>query len=496
MYDPDDLNLPPCCEWLETQISGQCGLEQNRCLRLTCAIVLLLLMWALLFTILGHEVTPPSGNLFQLIVLTLIAYICGQVVALCHLPPLLGMMIAGIALRSCGFFNVYGVYQEIVAKIREIALTVILIKAGLGLDGPALLKLSFVVIRLAFVPCVAETVGAAIITHYLLGWSWLWGLLLGFMLGAVTPAVVVPALLALKERGYGEDKGISTLVIAAASLDDILAISAFGVCLGMIFLEGDIVSKLLQGPIEMVLGLTLGIVGGTTVGFIPHKDDKYIIWKRSALIGIGSLCFVLGSELLHYPGAGPFACIVATFIANQCWKIQGWSNTYNPVSKVFTKVWLVLQPMLFGLIGAEIDVRTLEGSVVGEGVVVLLGAILFRTIFCSIALLGANLNWKEILFVNIAWLPKATVQAALGPVALDMARKLEEPNPDYLDKGSKVLTFAVLSILITAPLGAIGITLTGPVLLSNEGFLAPVYSHRGQSFTVAWEDVSHQDIVV
>ncbi|RZF34445.1 hypothetical protein LSTR_LSTR016318, partial [Laodelphax striatellus] len=257
----------------------------------------------------------------------------------------------------------------------EVALSVILIKAGLGLDAGALLKLSFVVIRLALIPCVAEAFAAAFISHYLLGYPWIWGLCLGFMLSAVSPAVVVPVLLSLKERGFGEAKGISTLVIAASSIDDIAAISIFGICLGMLFSEGDIAEQLIHGPIEILIGASSGILWGMLSAYFPHRLDNLVVFKRSVMVGGGGLVAVLGSHLIGYAGAGPLACITASFTASLCWKMQGWSSSHNPVADVYSTIWLILQPMLFGLIGAEIDLTQLRLDTLGYGMAVIFGAL-------------------------------------------------------------------------------------------------------------------------
>ncbi|XP_073988269.1 sodium/hydrogen exchanger 9B2-like isoform X1 [Rhodnius prolixus] len=485
--EPDDKNCDKSnCSRVASLLSSQCGLGNSWQITIIGSSLILVLLWALLYTLLKVEVTP-GGDLFKLIVLILVAYCAGKVVALAKLPPLLGMLIAGIILRTIGFFKISGVYLDIVIKLREIALTVILIKAGLGLDAPALLKLSLVVLRLALFPCLAEAVAAAVLSHYLFDYPYLWGLLLGFMLSAVSPAVVVPTLLSLKERGYGENKGISTLVIAASSLDDIVAISIFGVFLGMIFSTGDLTHQLLQGPLEMVIGLSFGITWGLIASFIPHRDDKYVVAKRSVMIGAGGLCAVLGSELIHYSGAGPLACIVASFIACLSWKLQGWSNTHNPVSDVFAKIWLILQPMLFGLIGAEIDLTRLQFDTVGLGLIVIIGALVVRVATCCLVILGGNLNWKEIIFVNLAWLPKATVQAALGPEALDLVRQQENPDENDKVRGAQLLTLAVISILLTAPIGSIGISISGPTLLSNE----PVQPAKENATVIVTDTAMH-----
>lgn len=445
-------------------LQAPCG-DSPRVLNYITLIISALLIWALLYTLLHHEV-KPGGRLFALIVLTISSYFCGWLVSLVRLPPLLGMLLCGIALRNIGFFNMTGVYTEIVVTIREIALSTILLKAGLGLDASALKKLSFVVARLAFTPCFTEAAGAAVAAHVLMGMPWMLGLLLGFVLSAVSPAVVVPTLLSLKERGYGESKGISTLVIAASSIDDIIAISGFGVILGLVFSKGDIVSNIIQGPVEVAIGIAVGFGWGFIAACFPHRNEEHLVFKRSFMVGGGGLVSVLGSNMIGYSGSGPLATIILSFLASLCWKWQGWSNTYNPVAEVYSTVWIFLQPLLFGLIGTEIKFTDIDMQLIWQGLAILGFGLIVRIITCCVVLIGANLNWKEILFVNLAWLPKATVQAALGPVALDLAKSNKRPDVEPWAKN--VLTIAVISILITAPIGAVGISLGGPRLLSNE----------------------------
>lgn len=453
--------------WLKKQFANPCGCSNNLTVKILSAAVILLLLWGLLYTLVKQE-AAPGGGLFQLIVLVLLGYIGGQIVKLAKLPPLLGMLITGIILKTIGFFKVSGVYVNIVITLREVALSVILIKAGLGLDPAALVRLSLVVLRLACCPCVAEALGAAAVAHFVLGYPWVWGLLVGFMLSAVSPAVVVPTLLKLKEQGYGRDKGISTLVIAASSLDDVIAITLFGVFLSMVFSTGDITTQILQGPIDLIIGLICGIAWGLMAGCLPHRDDNLVVYKRAVMVGGGGLCAVLGSELLHVPGAGPLACITSAFVAGICWKLQGWPSEKNPVQSIFSVAWHVLQPVLFGLIGAEIDLNIIQWDTVAYGLCVIAGGLFVRIITCCLVVLGGNLNMKEMIFVNLAWLPKATVQAALAPEALDMVRREPNPAEEDLIRGSQILTIAVLSILITAPIGAIGLSLAGPRFLSKD----------------------------
>ncbi|GLG92555.1 Sodium hydrogen exchanger 9b2-like protein, mitochondrial [Gryllus bimaculatus] len=261
----------------------------------------------------------------------------------------------------------------------------------------------------------------------------------------VSPAVVVPSLLALKDQGYGEDKGIATLVIAASSIDDILAISGFGVILSTIFSEGDVLQQFLQGPLEVCIGLSFGILWGIVAIYIPHRSESWVVTGRSLMVGLGGLFAVFGSQLAGYSGAGPLASIVMAFVACYGWKKQGWSATNNPVESVFTSMWQIFQPVLFGLIGTAINLSTLEGHAVIYGIATL-------CVGLSIRLVTSFLN--------------STVQAAIGPVALDLAEKWHS-DEIVLGYASLVLTIAVLSIIITAPLGAIGIYIAGPRLLGK-----------------------------
>jgi solute carrier family 9B (sodium/hydrogen exchanger), member 1/2 len=201
-------------------------------------ILIALLVW-LVFLSLLKEDALPGGNIFALTTLVVGAFVGGFLVSLVHLPPLLGMLIVGFMLRNVPGINVArDINPKWSSVLRNIALTVILIRAGLGLDGRALKKLSKSVLLLSFLPCLAEAATVGLTAHFILGFPWLWGFLLGFVQGAVSPAVLVPFMLHLQETRLGTKQGIPTLVIAASSLDDVLAISGFSVLLSVIFSKG------------------------------------------------------------------------------------------------------------------------------------------------------------------------------------------------------------------------------------------------------------------
>lgn len=420
-------------------------------------ILLCLLLWSALWSVVGDDALP-GGNLFALFVLVILGEVAGFVMEAIHLPGLLGMLLIGFLLRNipCDTLRLAeDILPSWSASLRSMALVVILLQAGLGLDAGALRSLSVVCIRLCCLPCIAEAVTAAVASHFILGLPWLWGLMLGFVLGAVTPAVIVPSLMSLQTKGYGKDQGIPTLIIAAASCDDVLAISAFGVFMGMALSTGDVVYNIFKGPLELVIGLLYGVVGGVILWYIPNHNQQ--VQLRSVFLVCGGLLSVFGSDLAGFPGAGALGCLTVAFLAGHGWKVAK-----QPVERDIGYLWLLFQPLLFGLIGAEISLKDLDPSTLGLGLLTLCIGLIVRTFVSALAVTRAGLNMKEKIFVAVAWLPKATVQAAIGSVALDKVKGLDDDLESY---AIQILTIAVLSILITAPLGAILIALLGPRLL-------------------------------
>uniref|UniRef100_H2Z5K9 Cation/H+ exchanger transmembrane domain-containing protein n=1 Tax=Ciona savignyi TaxID=51511 RepID=H2Z5K9_CIOSA len=375
------------------------------------------------------------------------------------------MLLAGFVLRNIPGTDavITAIQSSWSSTLRSLALTIILVKAGLELDASLLKKMKGVCIRLTAIPCLVEAVTCAIAAHLLLNFPWEWGFLLGFVLGAVTPAVIVPSLLELQDKGFGVEKGIPTLVIAASSFDDVLAISGFSVVLGITFSTGTGVMTLMvfRGPLEMAGGILIGIILGVFLWFIPSPKQKHVARTRSMLVlGFGVLA-LFGSRAASFPGAGALAAIVTPFVAALRWK-----SDKEPISRFVGSFWTVFEPIMFGLIGAEIAIEKMDGKAVAMGIAVLLICLLFRTLATFGAVSFAGLNVKEKLFVCFSWIPKATVQAAIGPVALDTAKKAGA-SEYFINIAEQVLTVAVLSILITAPLGAAAIGLSGPKLLDR-----------------------------
>lgn len=409
----------------------------------------------------------PGGNLFGITVLFISAVIGGKIVSLIRLPnlppfpPLLGMLLMGFMLRNIPVVtdNVY-INFKWSGSLRNIALAVILARAGLGLDPLALRKLKSVCIRVACGPCLIEACTVALVSHFLMGLPWVWGFILGFVLGAVSPAVVVPSMLLLQKDGYGVEQGIPTLLMAAGSFDDILAITGFTTCLGMAFASGSTWYNLLRGVLEVAGGMVAGILLGFLIQYFPSVDQKHLVMKRSFFVLGLSVFAVFGSDVAGFPGSGGLCTLVLAFLGG-----LGWGTEKARVEEVVGWAWDVFQPLLFGLIGAEIRLSQLEGHTVALGIASLLIALLVRVLFTFVCVLCAGFSTREKIFIALAWMPKATVQAAIGSKALDRARQM---NDNQLEKyGMDVLTVAALAILFTAPVGALLIGLCGPRLLQR-----------------------------
>ncbi|XP_061620545.1 sodium/hydrogen exchanger 9B2 isoform X1 [Phyllopteryx taeniolatus] len=447
---------------------------KNRCPR-PCGLVNLLitqacvlaLLFGTLWSVTGSECLP-GGKVFGVVIIFIGAVLGGRLLGMVQfpglppIPPLLGMLLAGLVLRNVPYVT-DAVYVDAAwsAALRSMALSIILARAGLGLDPSALRRLKAVCLRVAVGPCVMEACVVAVVSHFLLALPWAWGFLLGFVLAAVSPAVVVPSMLLLQKEGYGSEKGIPTLLMAAGSFDDILAITGFSTCLGVAFSTGSTWMSILKGLLEVVGGVVGGVLVGAFLCLFPSVDQEDVVATRSFFLLAFSIFAVFFTQVVGASGAGGLCTLVLAFLA-----ALGWGTDKAGVAAILGRCWDVFQPLLFGLIGAEIIVTKLSLSTVGLGVAVIAIGLVVRLVATFGLVHGAGFVLKEKLFIAIAWLPKATVQAAIGSKALDTARDVGD---DTLAKfGLDVLTLAVLAILITAPTGALGIGLAGPRLLSRQ----------------------------
>ncbi|XP_040527163.1 sodium/hydrogen exchanger 9B2 isoform X6 [Gallus gallus] len=437
--------------------------------RIVTSVSAVVLIWAVVWSITGPECLP-GGNLFGILCLYFFAVIGGKIFGLIKigtLPPLpallgrggkssvpkfsvlqdepplqprlTGMLLAGFLIRNTPFVSdIIQINLRWSAALRNIALSIILTRAGLGLDPKALKKLKAVCLRLSFGPCLSETCTAAVFAYLLMHLPWQWGFILGFVLGAVSPAVVVPSMLILQAGGYGVEKGVPTLLMAAGSIDDILAITGFNTCLGMAFSSGSTLYNVLQGVLEVAVGIAAGGILGMFVRYFPSHDQASLPWKRSYFVLGLSMFAVFGSVYFGFPGSGGLCTLVLAFIAG-----VGWSDEKKEVEKIVAVAWNIFQPFLFGLIGAEVSVTSLRPETVGLCVATLGIALAVRIIVTFLMVCFAGFNFKEKVFVSLAWIPKATVQAAIGSLALDTARSHQD---EQLEKERTIFSQCLFSV--------------------------------------------------
>ncbi|XP_032529939.1 sodium/hydrogen exchanger 9B2 isoform X2 [Danaus plexippus] len=429
-----------------------------------------IMVWVIVWIILG-DTAAPGGQLFMLAVLTIAAHFGGWLmVKVTTLPALIGMLIVGIILKNIGFVNFDSDYQHVTSYIRKIALTIILTRAGLDLDPVAMKKFFITVIKLALVPWIFECVLCVVMCHFLLGLPWDWAFLLGSIFAAVSPAVIVPCLFRLREKGYGVSKGIPTLVLAVSGIDDAASVAVFGIITSTMFSNASLTTSLIQGPLSVVAGIAFGVLCGYLVKYIPERNDAFLVPLRVLLLLVGGLVSVLGSEEIGWGGSGPLAVIAFSFVACKQWVDQGWELEDNPVATAFEIFWMFFEPMLFSVTGAQIVIADLQPQLVLVVAGIVITCVVLRAALTSVTAVRSNLNMKEKIFVGLAWMAKATVQAALAPVALDEVRKMtgsEEHIEQLVKYAEIVINVCIMSIVITAPLGAIVITITGPRLLSK-----------------------------
>uniref|UniRef100_A0A669DUL7 Cation/H+ exchanger transmembrane domain-containing protein n=1 Tax=Oreochromis niloticus TaxID=8128 RepID=A0A669DUL7_ORENI len=418
-------------------------------------VCLFALLFGVVWSITGRECLP-GGNLFGIIILFICSVLGGKLVGMIQLPtlppfpPLLGMLLAGLLLRNVPYItDAIFIDTRWSAALRNIALSIILTRAGLGLNPEALRRLKAVCVRVALGPCMVEACIAAVVSHFLLGLPWVW------------VNTLDRHWLLLQREGYGVEKGIPTLLLAAGSFDVILAITGFSTCLGIAFSTGSTWMNILKGLLEVVGGIVAGMILGMFLCCFPSNDQEDLVLRRTLMLLGLSTFSVFFSNVIGAAGAGSLCTLVLAFLA-----ALGWKTEKAPVAEMVSRSWDVFQPLLFGLIGAEITIKALSPSTVGLGMACILIGLVIRLLVTFLLVHYGGFNLKEKLFISVAWLPKATVQAAIGSKALDMAR--EEGDEALIKFGLDVLTLAVLAILTTAPVGALGIGLAGPRLLARQ----------------------------
>ncbi len=382
--------------------------------------------------------------LLSLALILLTALLLSTVFNKLHIPGLVGMLITGIVLGPHVLNLIDPTILAISTDLREIALIVILTRAGLALDLDDLKKVGRPAILMCFIPATLELIAVIILAPILLGVTLLEAAIMGTVLAAVSPAVIVPRMLKLMKEGYGKSKSIPHMIMAAASVDDVYVIVLFASFIGTYKGEGFSALGFLKIPIAIILGIVVGIgIGLLLVKFYKKFHMKDTV-KVIILFCISFLLMALENLLT---GIMPISGLLAV-MATSATILKTYPVLAHRLSSKFKKIWVASELILFVLVGAAVDITFSIG--VGASVfIVLIVALLVRLIGVNICLIKTKLNAKERLFCLLAFIPKATVQAAIGAIPLAMG----------VPSGNLILSIAVLAIFITAPIGALGIDL-------------------------------------
>ena len=390
--------------------------------------------------------------LTSLAIIFLLGMTLGGIFQKLKLPRLLGMLLTGMILGPYALDLIDSSVLSISADLREIALIIILTRAGLALDLEDLKKVGRPAILMCFVPACFEIVGMLILAPKLLGITLLEAAILGTVIAAVSPAVIVPKMLMLMEEGYGKKGKIPQLIMAGASVDDVFVIVLFTAFTGLA--NGEKLSALnfVQIPVSIVTGVIGGVFVGVMLGIFFSKVHIRDSIKVIILLCISFLMIALQDAIkVVIPFSGLLA-VMSIGIALQKRK----RVVADRLSQKYAKLWVAAEVMLFVLVGATVDL-SFALAAGGMAVLLILAVLVFRMAGVYCCMLMTKLSFKERIFCMIAYMPKATVQAAIGGIPLAMG----------LGCGQIVLTVAVLAILITAPLGAFGIDMTYKRLLSK-----------------------------
>lgn len=384
------------------------------------------------------------------------AAICRQI----KLPRIIGMLITGIVLGPYVLDLLDPSILAISAELRKMALIIILLKAGLSLDLGDLKKVGRPAVLMSCLPASFEILALFLFAPSILGITRIEAMVMGAVLGAVSPAVVVPRMVQLMDSKYGTKKSIPQMILAGASCDDIFVIVLFTTFVSMAQGGTAKVTDFINIPVSIGLGVLMGAVTGyfLSLFFETAYAHKHCVRNSTKVIIVLGVSFVLVAVETWLEGIVSVSGLLAVVAMACVLKMKSVAFVSKRLSEKFGKLWIAAEVILFVLVGAAVDISYMgEAGLAAVGMILL--ALCFRAVGVGVCMIGTELNLKERLFCVIAYLPKATVQAAIGSVPLSLG----------LPCGEMVLSVAVLAILITAPLGAIGMDATYKRLLVKEG---------------------------
>ncbi len=403
--------------------------------------------------------------LTSIIWILLLGFFCGQIARRLTAPPLIGMIIAGILLSPQVANLISPQVLNSADDLRTVAVMIILMKAGLGLDKEKLAQQGTVALRLGFLPATTEAIAIAIAAMFIFKFDFLTGLLLGCVIGAESPAVIVPGMLRLKSLGWGVNKGIPDAILTGSALSDVLLLLVFSLLISFLG-KGGIENITLPGgltltaiqllPLQIVLQIVLGVICGylaahLLVALLTKQNWTQNTVQDTIITACLALFIVIVAKIFPY-FSGYLAAMALGFFL-----IELDAPLARRLRSGFDSLWVVAEIFLFVLLGASIQLQTLNNLLLPGIFILAIGLLVGRMLGWYLSTLGSNWNWRERLFLLPGNSAKATVQAAIGAI----------PLAEGIKGGEIILAIAALSILITTPLGAWATSTFAPKLLEK-----------------------------
>ena len=392
--------------------------------------------------------------IFSIAIILLLGLLASKLFKKIKLPGLLGMLVLGIIIGPYVLNLIDPAILNISGDLRAIALIIILLRAGFGIHMETLRKVGSSAVKMSFIPDVIEGLTVMFVAHYLLGLPFIEAGMLGFVIAAVSPAVIVPQMLSFIKRRMGTKKGIPLIILTGASVDDVVSITIFSIFLGLY--GGQQVNYLFtiaSIPIQFALGILLGLIVAVLLVYLfkhfnIRNTEKTLIILASAIL-LKNIGDALSSII---PIAALVGVMVIGFVI-----LDRMPELGAQISDKFDKIWIFAEILLFVLVGAQVNIY-LAASFALVGITIITIGLMARSAGVYLSLIGSNLNMQEKIFCIIAYIPKATVQAAIGGIPLAMG----------VASGQLILAIAVIAIIFTAPLGAFGVSLYGEKVLKPE----------------------------
>lgn len=391
---------------------------------------------------------------FSLAIIILFGLLFNKLFTKIRLPGLLGMLILGVIIGPYCLNIIDQSILNISGDLRVIALIIILLRAGFGINLGRLRKVGTSAIKMSFIPDIMEGLTVMVVAYYLLGLPIIEAGMLGFIIAAVSPAVIVPQMLSFIERRMGTKKGIPLIILTGASVDDIVSITIFSIFVGIYGGQQiNIIKEALSIPLSIVIGILFGLIMAFALIYLFKKFEIRATEKTLIVLASAILLKNLGDSLNSIvPIAALVGVMVIGFVI-----LEKMPEVGVQLSKKFGKIWIFAEILLFVLVGAQVNIY-LAASFLLVGLVIIVIGLIARSIGVYLSLMGSNLNIEEKIFCIFAYIPKATVQAAIGAIPLSIG----------VASGDIILAIAVIAILFTAPLGSFAVSNYGEKVLKSD----------------------------